>query len=101
MNEKDKLLQQIIFEVMFSNPQNRNYEEGLTAIELSRKYNAKIDKVKKSLSTLQEKGVVKSIGANPKFWLFDEFNFQRLGDDDPIHGLLWNGEVDFDNYFEY
>ncbi len=101
MDEKDKLLQQIIFELMFSNPQSRKYPEGLTAIELSRKYNAEITRVKKNLNILHEKGVVKSIGVNPKFWLFDEYNFQRIDDDDPIHSLLWNGDVDFDCYFEY
>lgn len=101
MSDKDKLLQQIIFELMFSNPQNRKYPEGLTAIELSRKYNAKMDKVKKNLNILQEKGVVKCIGVNPKFWQFDEFNFQKLADDDPIHCLMWSGDVDFDCYFQY
>jgi len=101
MNEKDKLLQQIIFELMFSTPQNRNYPEGMTAIELPRKYNAKIDHVKKNLNVLLDKGVVKSIGANPKFWLFDEFNFQKLNSDDSIHSLMWSGDVDFDCFFEY
>ena len=86
---------------MFSNPQNRKYSEGLTAIELSRKYNIELDKVKKSLNTLLEKGVVKSIGVNPKFWLFDEFNFQRIEENDPIHALMWSGDIDFDCYFEY
>jgi len=101
MEEKDKLLQQIIFEIMFSNPQNRNYPEGLTAVELSRKYNAKIDHVKKNLNLLQDKGVIKSIGVNPKFWLFDEYNYQRIDEDDPIHCLMWSGDIDFDCYFEY
>lgn len=101
MDEKDKLLQQVIFELMFSNPQNRNYEDGLTAIELSRKYNVKITFVKKALNTLLEKGVAKSIGANPKFWLFDDYNFQKLDEEDPIHSLMWTGDIDFDSYFEY
>lgn len=101
MSEKDKLLQQVIFELMFSTPQNRKYAEGLTAIELSRKYNIDISLVKKKLNELLDKGVVKSIGVNPKFWLFDEYNFQRVDEDDPIHTLMWNGDIDFDVYFDY
>ncbi len=102
METKDKILQIIIFELMFSNPQNRCYNEGLTAIELARKYNLKIEQVKKKLKILQEKGLVRSCGASPKFWIFDEYNFQRIDEDDPIHYLLSSTEnIDFDNYFDY
>ena len=39
---------------------------------------------------------------NPKYWKFDEYNFQRLDDDDEIFHLLCNFEdVDFDKYFTY
>lgn len=102
MKTSDKILKIILFELLFSNPQNREYTEGLTAIELSRKYNIKIDQVKKKLKILQEKGVIRAVGASPKFWIFDEFQFQRIDDDDPIHYLLCNTEdIDFDNYFNY
>ncbi|NLF83874.1 MAG: hypothetical protein GX568_07835 [Candidatus Gastranaerophilales bacterium] len=102
METKDKVLQIILFELLFSNPQNRDYADGLTAVELSRKYNIKIDQVKKRLKILQEKGIVRSIGASPKFWIFDEYNFQKIDQDDPIHYLLCNTEdIDFDKFFEY
>lgn len=102
MNTSDKILQIILFELLFSNPQNREYTEGLTAIELSRKYNIKIDQVKKKLKVLQDKGLVRSKGASPKFWIFDEYNFQRIDEEDPIHYLLCNtDDIDFDNYFRY
>lgn len=102
MDEKDKILQQIIFELMFSTPQSRTYPDGLTAIELARKYNVKINIIKKNLRTLLDKGVVKCIGANPKFWLFDEYSYQRISEDDPIHSLLWNvQDMDFDVFFDY
>ena len=39
---------------------------------------------------------------NPKYWMFDEYNFHRLDDDDEIFHLLCNFEdVDFDKYFSY
>lgn len=102
MNTSDKILQIILFELLFSTPQKRESAEGLTAIELSRKYNIKIDQVKKKLRALQEKGLVRSKGANPKYWIFDEYNFQRIDEDDPIHYLLCNTEdIDFDSYFDY
>ncbi len=102
MDTSDKILQIILFELLFSNPQKRDYSEGLTAVELAKKYNFKLDIVKKKLKILQEKGVVRAKGANPKFWIFDEYNFQRIDEDDPIHYLLCNTEnIDFDSFFEY
>ncbi|MFW5891297.1 MAG: hypothetical protein ACOCUI_03675 [bacterium] len=102
MNRKDKILKLIIFELLFSNPQNRKYNEGLTAIELSRRFNCKIDVIKKNLKILQEKGVIRSTGISPKFWLLDEYNFQRLDENDPISILAGDIEdVDFDSFFEY
>ena len=102
METKDKVLQIILFELLFSNPQNRKYTEGLTAIELSKKYNLKMDQVKKKLKILQEKGLVRTKGVSPKFWIFDEYRFKRLDENDPIHYLMCNTEdIDFDNYFNY
>jgi hypothetical protein len=61
-----------------------------------------MEQVKKKLRILQEKGVVRSIGVSPKFWIFDEYNFQKIDEDDPIHYLLCNtDDIDFDKFFEY
>ena len=100
--EDDKVLRQVGLELMFSTPQNRTYEEGLTAVELSGKFNIKIEIVKKKLRILQEKGIVRSSGMSPKFWLFDDYNFQRINEEDPVYSLLCNfDDVDFCQYFEY
>ena len=57
---------------------------------------------KKKLNILKDKNIVRVKGMNPKFWLFDEYNFQRLDDNDEIFHLLCNFEdVDFDKYFDY
>ena len=102
LKNKDKILQQILFELMFSNPQKRQYSEGLTAIELSKNCNIKTAIIKKNLKLLQEKGVARSMGINPKFWFFDEYNFQRIKENDSIHQLLYNVEhVDFECFFDY
>lgn len=87
---------------MFSTPENRENSEGLTAIELSRKLNIKIDVVKKKLRILNEKGLIRCIGVNPKFWLFDNYNFLRIDEEDPIYLLLCSfDDVDFDRFFNY
>ena len=57
---------------------------------------------KEAVEILKEKEIVRVKGINPKYWLFDEYNFQRLDDDDEIFHLLCNFEdVDFDKYFTF
>ena len=63
---------------------------------------APVEEVKKKLNILKDKNIVRVKGINPKYWKFDEYNFQRLDDDDDIFHLLCNFEdVDFDKYFSY
>ena len=39
---------------------------------------------------------------NPKYWRFDEYNYQRLDENDEIFQLLCSfDDVDFDRYFTY
>lgn len=102
IEEDDKVLRQVGLELMFSTPQNRTYSDGLTAVELSGKFKIKIDTVKKKLKILQEKGIIRSKGISPKFWVFDDYNFQRISEDDPIYSLLCNfDDVNFCQFFEY
>lgn len=87
---------------MFNTPEKRTYAEGLTAIEISRKLNVKTDLVKKKLKILFDKGLVRCIGMNPKFWMFDDYNFQKIDENDPVYCLLCQfDDVDFDEYFRY
>lgn len=102
LEQDDKILRQIGLELMFSNPQNRICAEGVTAIELARRVNLKLDIVKKKLRILHEKGIVRVIGISPKYWLFDDYSFQRMQEDDPVYMLLCNfDDVDFCHFFEY
>lgn len=101
-DEDNRIIQLIGLELMFGNPQKWDNSNGITAIELSRKHNIKMDNVKKSLKLLQEKSIVRSIGVSPKFWKFNEYNFQRMEEDDPVYLLLCNFEnIDFEQFFDY
>ena len=99
---EDTALKMVGLELMFLTPEKYSNSEGITAIELAKLVNLPVDEVKKKLQILKEKNVVRVKGNNPKFWSFDEYNFQRLDDDDDIFHLLCNFEdVDFDKYFTY
>ena len=99
---EDKNLKLVGLELMFLTPDKYSSADGITAVELAKLVNLPVEIVKKKLQILKEKGIVRVKGINPKFWLFDEYNFQRLDDDDEIFHLLCNFEdVDFDKYFTY
>ena len=100
--EEDTYLKMVGLELMFLTPEKYSNEDGITAVELAKLVNLPLEIVKKKLQILKEKDIVRVRGINPKYWLFDEYNFQRLDDDDEIFHLLCNFEdVDFDKYFSY
>ena len=85
---EDKNLKMVGLELMFLTPEKYSHEDGITAVELAK--------------LVKDKNIVRLKGINPKYCLFDEYNFQRLDDDDDIFHLLCNFEdVDFDRYFTY
>ena len=86
--QDDKILRLVGLELMFSNPQNRTFAEGITALELARKINLKIDIVKKKLNILKDKGIVRSSGVSPKYWLFDDYGFQKIEEDDHVYIVM-------------
>ena len=95
-------LKKVGLELMFLTPQKYSNPDGITSVELSKLVELPVDVVKKKLQILKDKNVVRVKGINPKCWLFDEYNFQRLDDDDEIFALLCSFEdVDFDRYFSY
>ena len=99
---EDTHLKMVGLELMFLTPEKYSNDEGITAVELAKLVNLPIDIVKKKLQILKDKEIVRVKGINPKYWLFDEYNFQRLDDDDEIFHLLCNfDDVDFDKYFTY
>jgi hypothetical protein len=100
--EEDKELKKIGLELMFLTPEKYSNTEGITAVELSKLVEIPVDIVKKKLAILKEKNIVRVKGNNPKFWLFDEYNFQRMDENDETFLLLCSfDDVDFDRYFSY
>ena len=101
-NYEDSSLKKVGLELMFLTPEKCSNTDGITAVELAKLVNLPVDEVKKKLQILKDKNIVRVKGINPKCWKFDEYNFQRLDDDDEIFHLLCNFEdVDFDKYFTY
>lgn len=99
---EDMELKEIGLELMFLTPEKCSHDDGITAVELSRQLNLPIDTIKKKLKILHSKGIVQVKGINPKVWKFNEYNFQRMDEDDEVYTLLCSfDDVDFDKYFSY
>ena len=89
---EDAELKKVGLELMFLTPEKCMQKDGITAVEL----------VRKKLRFLQEAGIIRSKGINPKLWKFDNYMFQRMDEDDPVYRLLVSfDDVDFDRYFQY
>ena len=100
--EEDKDLKKVGLELMFLTPEKCSSSDGITAVELAKLVGLPAETVKKKLNILKEKEVVKVKGINPKYWKFNEYNFQRMDEDDEIFRLLCSfDDVDFDKYFSY
>ena len=99
---EDINLKKVGLELMFMTPEKCSSPDGITAVELSKQLNIDVEIVKKKLKILLEHNVVRAIGINPKLWKFDEYNFQRMDEEDEVYMLLCSfDDVDFDRYFEY
>ena len=98
---EDKELKEVGLELMFLTPEKCSHDDGITAVELSRHLNMPLDTVKKKLKILFDKGIVQVKGINPKIWKFNEYNFQRMDEEDEVYLLLCSfDDVDFDKYFK-
>ena len=99
---EDKELKLVGLELMFLTPEKYSDPQGITAVELSKRVELNIDVVKKKLKILYDHDIIRCSGMNPKYWKFDEYNYQRLDEDDEIYQLLCSfDDVDFDRYFSY
>ena len=99
---EDKELKKVGLELMFMTPEKCNSDKGVTAVELAKMLGIPAETVKKKLAILKENNVVRSVGLNPKYWKFDNYNFQRMDEDDNLFRLLCSfDDVDFDRYFCY
>lgn len=102
VKDEDKDLQKVGLELMFLTPEKCGGNDGVTAVELAKLVKLPADVVKKKLQILRDKGIVRVRGASPKYWKFDEYNFQRMDEDDEIYKILCSfDDVDFDQYFNY
>ena len=98
----DPDLKKVGMELMFLTPEKTSHEDGISAVELSKMLNIPTDVVKQKLKILYDKNIVRVIGISPKLWKFDEYNFQRMDEDDEVYRLLCCfDDVDFDRYFQY
>lgn len=98
----DETLKVIGLELMFCTPEKCTSEYGITAIELARKLSLPTETVKKKLKILFEKKIIRVTGINPKYWKFDDYQFQKMDENDEVYQLLCDFEnVDFTKYFEY
>lgn len=87
---------------MFMTPEKGATADGITSVELAKLVELPLEVVKKKLNILKDAGIVRVKGINPKFWKFDEYNFQRMDEHDDVFKLLCSfDDVDFDRYFRY
>ncbi len=101
-NIEDIDLKKVGLELMFLTPEKCSNDKGISAVELSKLLSLPCETVKKKLKILLDKEIVRVCGINPKFWKFDEYNFQRMDEEDDVFKLLCSfDDVDFDRYFKY
>lgn len=102
LEDEDKELKKVGLELMFMTPEKCSSSDGITAVELAKLVELPLETVKKKLNILKDNSVVRVKGINPKYWKFDEFNFQRMDEHDDIFKLLCSfDDVDFDRFFQY
>lgn len=102
IENEDKELKKVGLELMFMTPEKYSNEEGITAVELAKLVELPIEIVKKKLVILKNEGIVHVKGINPKYWKFDNYNFQGMDEDSEVYKLLCSfDDVDFDRFFQY
>jgi hypothetical protein len=100
--DEDVALKKIGLELMFMTEDKYSSPYGITAVELAKVLEMDLSIVKKKLRILQENDLVRVIGINPKYWKFDEYNFQRMDTENEIYRLITCfDDVDFDRFFDY
>ena len=99
---EDKELKKVGLELMFMTPEKCAKPDGITAVELAKLVELSVETVKKKLVLLKKAEIVQVRGINPKYWKFNEYNFQRMDEDSDIFQLLCSfDDVDFARYFQY
>lgn len=102
LEAEDRDLKMVGLELMFLTPEKYSSSFGITAVELAKLVGIPVETVKKKLNILKDCDIVRSKGVKPKYWLFDEYKFQRMDEDDDVFKLLCSfDDVDFDRFFQY
>jgi hypothetical protein len=74
-------------------------DEMPTASELARRYNYRLETVKKKLRVLKEQGLIQPISMTPKRYRFNQWALKSLDEDHPFHALFCEPESPY--YIEY
>ncbi len=99
---EDKELKKVGLELMFMTPEKCSKPDGITAVELAKLVELPLETVKKKLQILKEVDIVYVKGINPKYWRFNDYNFQRMDENEEVYKLLCSfDDVDFDRFFQY
>lgn len=64
-----------------------------SAAEIARKYNFRLEAVKKKLRLLKSHGVIQAVSVSPKRYRVDRFLLNQLEDDHPLYPLLFPEKV--------
>ena len=95
-------LKKVGLELMFMTPEKCSSDKGITAVELAKLVELPLETVKKKLQILKDEAIVRVIGINPKYWKFDNYQFQRMDEDNEVYKLLCCfDDIDFDRYLQY
>lgn len=95
-------LKKVGLELMFMTPEKCSSDKGITAVELAKLVELPLETVKKKLQILKDEAIVRVIGINPKYWKFDNYQFQRMDENNEVYKLLCCfDDIDFDRYFQY
>ena len=81
-------LKKVGLELMFMTPEKCSSDKGITAVELAKLVELPLETVKKKLQILKDEAIVRVIGINPKYWKFDNYQFQRMDEDNEVYKLL-------------
>lgn len=92
MPSDEELLTRLVHEI-YTATERLSAEECLeddlpTASDLARKFNYRLDTVKKKLRVLKERGLIRPISMTPKRYRFEPWALKSLDEEDPIFQWL-------------
>ena len=86
--DEDKDLKKVGLELMFLTPEKCSSPDGITAVELAKLVELPAETVKKKLKILSAAEIIRVKGINPKYWKFDDYQYQKMDETDEVYLLL-------------